>query len=558
MTLTPLNNLQDAKLDPQVEYRALVRSLKYPEGFGLLFVQCAPAKGEELIAQIRQDLPKKHVEVLSLTEPIENLHERVDTLYRKQSIDVLFIRGIEHSLYDYEKNRLWDDDAQRLSYSETGAPRLLQHLNLSRERFRESFPFCFVFLIPYFALKYFSRRAPDFFDWNSGVLEFSMCQEQLQQQSERTIIERSLRSNQWDLNPSECRNNLLIIQSLIEELFQTEELRAKLFLEQGRLFFLLEEFEQAKTSFDKTLLINPSYSIAWNNRGSVLTLLGRIEEAIISFKKALELKPDYYKAWDNLSIALDKLGRYEEAVNSYNKAIEIEPDDYPAWNNKGVILYKLGRYEEAVASYSKAIESKPDESLAWYNRGIALGKLGLNKQEIDSYDNALKYKSDYSEAWYCRGIALDALGLFEEAIFSFDKAIQFKPDDYQALYNRAFILNKLNLNKEAIISVGKALDLNPKDSSAWYLHGKILYCLAFFEEAITNFDNALAINLDYPDLFYNKASWYALQTDIEAAIENLTHAIALNPGKNRDMAKTDSDFDSICHDKRFQALINGI
>jgi hypothetical protein len=159
MTLTPLNDLHDVKLDPQLEYRALVRSLKYTKGYGLFFVQCAPAKGEELIEQIRQDLSQKHLEVLSLTEAIENLYERVDALYHKQSIDVLFVQGIEHSLYDYEKNHLWDDDAQRLSYSETGVPRLLQHLNLSRERFHDSFPFCFVFLIPYFALKYLALQA---------------------------------------------------------------------------------------------------------------------------------------------------------------------------------------------------------------------------------------------------------------------------------------------------------------------------------------------------------------------------------------------------------------
>jgi hypothetical protein len=43
--------------------------------------------------------------------------------------------------------------------------------------------------------------------------------------------------------------------------------------------------------------------------------------------------------------------------------------------------------------------------------------------------------------------------------------------------------------------------------------------------------------------------------NIEQAIENLQQAINLNPDEYRQMAKTDSDFDSVREDERFQALI---
>ncbi len=56
--------------------------------------------------------------------------------------------------------------------------------------------------------------------------------------------------------------------------------------------------------------------------------------------------------------------------------------------------------------------------------------------------------------------------------------------------------------------------------------------------------------------WYNKACAYALQGNIEQVVENLQAAINLNP-KYREMAKTDSDFDSIRDDARFQALIQG-
>jgi tetratricopeptide (TPR) repeat protein len=55
--------------------------------------------------------------------------------------------------------------------------------------------------------------------------------------------------------------------------------------------------------------------------------------------------------------------------------------------------------------------------------------------------------------------------------------------------------------------------------------------------------------------YYNKACCYALHSQIDQAIQNLQQAINLNPDKYREMAKTDSDFDSIRSHTRFQALI---
>jgi hypothetical protein len=45
--------------------------------------------------------------------------------------------------------------------------------------------------------------------------------------------------------------------------------------------------------------------------------------------------------------------------------------------------------------------------------------------------------------------------------------------------------------------------------------------------------------------------------NIEQALKNLQQAINLNPDEYREMAKTDSDFDSIRDDERFQLLIEG-
>jgi len=63
------------------------------------------------------------------------------------------------------------------------------------------------------------------------------------------------------------------------------------------------------------------------------------------------------------------------------------------------------------------------------------------------------------------------------------------------------------------------------------------------------------MKLPNADSFYNQACSYALQGNVEQAIENLQQAIKLSPDIYRDMAKTDSDFESIRDSERFKALL---
>ena len=57
--------------------------------------------------------------------------------------------------------------------------------------------------------------------------------------------------------------------------------------------------------------------------------------------------------------------------------------------------------------------------------------------------------------------------------------------------------------------------------------------------------------------YYRKACIYALQKNVELSLENLRRAIELEPGKYRELAKTDADFDGIRGDVRFQELLLG-
>jgi tetratricopeptide (TPR) repeat protein len=510
---------EDLPPDPEEDYQTFIRTLERTEGFRLLFVQCTPAEGKQLIARVKDDLPQKTIEVLCLDKPIENLYQIVEKLPNREQVNILFIQGLEHSFYEYEQVK-FGHTKERDFYSWKGVPRILNHLNQHRERFRDTFKICFVFLLRPFSLKYFIHRAPDFFDWRSSVFEFPTTPEILEQESSRILQEGDYKEY-LTLTPEERIKKVLDIQELLEENHQAPSSKVSLLLELGNLLYCGKEYEAAIASFDQALKIKPDYHQAWNLRGIALWNLGRLEEAIASFDQALKIKPDYHDAWNLRGIALDDLGRLEEAIASYDQALKIKPDYHDAWNLRGIALWNLGRLEEAIASYDQALKIKPDYHQAWNNRGIALRNVGRLEEVIASYDQALKFKPDYHYAWNLRGIALWNVGRLEEAIASLDQALKIKPDDHYAWNNRGY----------ALFNLGR------------------------LEEAISTYDQALKFQPDDPITFYNKACCYALQGNLEQAIENLQQAINLSPDKYREMAKTDSDFDSIREDERFQALI---
>ena len=249
--------------------------------------------------------------------------------------------------------------------------------------------------------------------------------------------------------------------------------------------------------------------------------LGRSDEAIARLEKLLDIKPDKDDASYNEGNKLFKSGRYEEALTNYTKPLEIQPDFSEAWYNRGNVLFNLRRFEDAIASYDEALKIQPEFYDAWYNRGYTLFNLKRFEDAIASWNIALEIKPDLHQAWNNLGVALDELGHHEEAISSYDENLKFKPDNYTVWYNRGVALGNLR----------------------------------HFEEALTNFDKALNIKPDYADAFYNKACCYALQGNVEQATENLQQAINLSPNTYRELAQTESDFDSIREDERFQALI---
>ena len=80
-----------------------------------------------------------------------------------------------------------------------------------------------------------------------------------------------------------------------------------------------------------------------NSAGEVIAVHGRSDEALTSLDKAIELDPDYAYAWNNRGVSLHYLERYTEAIASLDKAIELDPDYALAIENRRLLLEKMNQ-----------------------------------------------------------------------------------------------------------------------------------------------------------------------------------------------------------------------
>ncbi len=490
---------KDALKNPETEYQHLLGLLKNKQNFGMLFVRCSPAEGEQIIKRTKVDAAGQEVRVLRLDRPISDFYEMFVNEPDLHDANLVFITGIEEFL----ESKINNLENPSLNEKLNKIPRPLAHLILSQSQLQERFPICFVFLLPLFALKFFIDSSPEFFNDAVEVFEFPTDMELLRQEAFRWVSEDRYEAYA-QISEEERDRKYADLQKLIDAQPLISERRIELLLEQGGLLVAGNRCQEAIANCDLALQIRSDNHLAWYNRAVALDLSNHHEEAVENYRQAIAYKEDFYAAWHNLGTSLSMLGRYEEAINSYNIALKHKPDYYYSYGGKGLVCSVLGQYEEAINYCEKALALRPDYVQGWFSRAYALESIGKYGEAVASYDRALEYKPRDHQIWYSRAKALEHWGNFTEAIASYDKALEIRPDDYYAWNNRGLVLSKLELYEEAIASHDRALEINQDDHFAWYNRGNALSGLGLLEEAIAAYDQAIQISPQEPQIWKNR------------------------------------------------------
>jgi tetratricopeptide (TPR) repeat protein len=318
----------------------------------------------------------------------------------------------------------------------------------------------------------------------------------------------------------------------------------------------LGQHELAIAACDQALAIEPENAGIFSLKGHSLRDLGQHELAVVAYDQSLIIQPENTSILSLKGHALRALGQYELTISVCDQALAIEPENAGIFSLKGHALRALGQYELAIAAYDQALVLQPENAGIFSLKGHSLSALGQYELAIVAYDQSLGIQPENASIFQLKGHSLHALGQHELAIVAFDEALLLQPNFPRAFNGKGVALHALGQYKLALETYEHALVLQPNYPNALYNKGIALHTLGETELAIAAYEQTLSFQPDFPMAFYGKARSYNKQGNIEQTLDSLKRAIDLDPTKFRQMASTDTIFDHIRNDDRFQALIS--
>jgi tetratricopeptide (TPR) repeat protein len=294
---------------------------------------------------------------------------------------------------------------------------------------------------------------------------------------------------------------------------------------------LVEEkrYDEAASSCQSGLKINPGDLDAQNILGIIDRKQGRIDEAIQKYQAILKADPRHPRVHYNLGIAYFKKGDFEAARAAYEKAIALKPRSAEAHNNLGETLLRLEKPSEAERELSLAASLDPQYALALANLADLALKQGDFPKTRALLERAMKANPEVPSVWNALGNLAAREGRLEEAVRDYQKALSIDPDYEKGYFNLGICLfgqNQVNAARDNFV---RAVSLNPNFAEA---HASLGYCLMRenkVDEAISEILLARKLGFRSAITHLNLSFAYIVKKRLDEAIDEARQAIALDP-----------------------------
>lgn len=147
----------------------------------------------------------------------------------------------------------------------------------------------------------------------------------------------------------------------------------------GVELFRADRIDEAKTHFEKSLLLQPKWHFTLNNLGAVYQKQGNLEKAKEQYLKVLE-NSDYYLAYENLSAIYLMQKKYQEGRDFIENALKKLPNNSLLWLNLAIAEYKLEHKDKALLAARNAYALNPSDKNAYIYSQLSQNK-ELNLEE---------------------------------------------------------------------------------------------------------------------------------------------------------------------------------
>ncbi len=216
-----------------------------------------------------------------------------------------------------------------------------------------------------------------------------------------------------------------------KQLLEYMELEAKVEMIKGN-------FKSSQKLYNKLIDNNPFNIQYWNSLASSQFFNDEIEEAISSSEYSIAINPDNAAALLNKANGLYKLGNYEEALKYYIRYNRINTADESGEILIGLCYLLLEKFEDAISFLSKAAmhceKNSPNLVDIYKDLSYAMCRLGRIDEGLAMLDKMDEIVKNPNDLLVNKGIILIGCGHFDKAKKYFVKALK------QSNYDRNIFL----------------------------------------------------------------------------------------------------------------------
>ncbi len=140
---------------------------------------------------------------------------------------------------------------------------------------------------------------------------------------------------------SQARDHML---AATEGGFRTDAL----FVDLGRVYYYLGEFEKATHCFREVIRRRPGHAEAYNMLGTVYKRHAKYDEAIVTYKQAIRCGSETVENRTSLAEIYVRQEKWQAAITEYQRVLEMEPSNFAAHFALGSVFEILGKNARAI------------------------------------------------------------------------------------------------------------------------------------------------------------------------------------------------------------------
>lgn len=269
---------------------------------------------------------------------------------------------------------------------------------------------------------------------------------------------------------------------------------------EGRIAYGKGNYEKSEHIFQKLIDEDPYSNQLWNSLASTQLMRNQINEAITSSEFSIAINPNDDEAILNKANGLFSLGNYEEALKYYKRFTELCPEEEAGYIYQGNTLVSLNKIKEAEEQFRMAEMVAPPTSTnlsdIYIQLAYTLSEQGQTSHALAYCDKALNLPTaKKSHIYVIRGYILLDNNRIDDAQECFSKALQISGNASDIYLHIAMSVFDCGFTAIAYEMFKALIDTDSNDDGT--VTAYLAYCcqqLGKHKEFLTTLKTAVATN----------------------------------------------------------------